>query len=275
VQVEDGARRTPGDLSNIFVRASDGQMVQLSNLVTAQETIAAKQLNHFNKLRSASVTAQLAPGYAVGDALDWMEDAFREVAPGTPYDLAGQSRELRESSSDFMMIFALAIAFIYLVLAAQFESWVDPLVILLGSVPLAFFGALLLLKLTPGGSINVYTQIGLVTLVGLIAKHGILIVEFANQLQEQGRSKYDAVLEAAALRLRPILMTTGAMVLGAVPLAIASGAGAEARNQIGWVIVGGMSIGTVFTLFVVPVIYLLLGRVHRQVPVATGEMAAA
>jgi multidrug efflux pump len=193
-----------------------------------------------------------------------MEAALQEVAPATPYDLSGQSREFRESSSDFLMIFLLALAFIFLVLAAQFESWVDPFVILLGSVPLAFFGALLFLKFT-GGSFNVYTQIGLVTLVGLIAKHGILIVEFANQLQEEGRDKFNAVLEAAALRLRPILMTTGAMVLGSLPLAIATGAGAEARNQIGWVIVGGMSIGTLFTLFVVPVVYLLIGRDHHKV----------
>ena len=273
VQVEDAARRTPGDVSNIFVRGGDGQMVQLSNLVSARETVAAKQLNHFNKLRAATITAQLAPGYATGAALDWMEKAMREIAPGTPYDLSGQSREFREASSEFLLIFALAIGFIYLVLAAQFESWVDPFVILLGSVPLAFFGALLLLTLT-GGSINIYTKIGLVTLVGLIAKHGILIVEFANQLQEQGRAKLDAVLEAAALRLRPILMTTGAMVLGAVPLAIAGGAGAEARNQIGWVIVGGMAIGTVFTLFVVPVVYLLLARDHRRATNATAQTAA-
>ncbi|MFT3807713.1 efflux RND transporter permease subunit [Arenimonas sp.] len=263
VQVEDVNRRTPGDLSNIFVRAGDGQMVQLSNLVQSHETVAAKELNHFNKLRSATVSAGLAPGYSMGEALTWMETALREVAPGSPYDLSGQSREFRESSSEFVLIFGLALFFIYLVLAAQFESWIDPLVILLGSVPLAFFGALLFLKLM-GGSINVYTQIGLVTLVGLISKHGILIVEFANQLQEQGRSKLDAVLEAAALRLRPILMTTGAMVLGSIPLAIAGGAGAEARNQLGYVIVGGMAIGTVFTLFVVPVVYLLLARDHSK-----------
>jgi multidrug efflux pump len=273
VQVEDAARRTPGDVSNIFVRGGDGQMVQLSNLVAARETVAAKQLNHFNKLRAATITAQLAPGYATGEALDWMEKAMREIAPGTPYDLSGQSREFRETSSEFLLIFALAIGFIYLVLAAQFESWIDPFVILLGSVPLAFFGALLLLTLS-GGSINIYTKIGLVTLVGLIAKHGILIVEFANQLQDDGRGKLDAVLEAAALRLRPILMTTGAMVLGAVPLAIAGGAGAEARNQIGWVIVGGMAIGTVFTLFVVPVVYLLLARDHRRAADAATPSAA-
>ena len=270
VQVENAERRTPGDLGNIFVKAGDGQMVQLSNLVSVREMVAAKELNHFNKLRSATVSAGLAPGYSMGDALSWMEGALKEVAPEAQYDLSGQSREFRESASDFQLIFGLALAFIFLVLAAQFESWVDPFVILL-AVPLAAFGAFLALKLT-GGSWNIYSQIGIVTLVGLIAKHGILIVEFANQLQEQGRSKLDAVMDASALRLRPILMTTGAMVLGSLPLAIASGAGAEARNQIGWVIVGGMSIGTFFTLFVIPVVYLLIGRNHR--PAAVGHEAA-
>ncbi|HTE55818.1 MAG TPA: efflux RND transporter permease subunit [Kofleriaceae bacterium] len=258
VQVENAERRTPDDLSNIFVRARDGQMVQLSNLVDVKETIAAKELNHFNKLRAATISTGLAPGYSMGEALTWMEGALKEVAPEAQYDLSGQSREFRESASDFALIFALAIAFIFLVLAAQFESWVDPLVILL-AVPLAAFGAFLALKLT-GGSWNIYSQIGIVTLVGLIAKHGILIVEFANQLQERGETKLQAVIDSAALRLRPILMTTGAMVLGSLPLAIASGAGAEARNQIGWVIVGGMAIGTFFTLFVVPVMYSFLAR---------------
>jgi multidrug efflux pump len=274
VQVEDADRRTPGDLSNIFVRAGDGQMVQLSNLVTVEETLAAKELNHFNKLRAATISAGLAPGYSMGEALTWMEQALEEVAPEAQYDLSGQSREFRESASDFALIFGLALAFIYLVLAAQFESWIDPLVILL-AVPLAAFGAFLLLTLSGHGSWNIYSQIGLVTLVGLIAKHGILIVEFANQLQVAGRSKFDAVLEAAALRLRPILMTTGAMVLGSLPLAIATGAGAEARNQIGLVIVGGMSVGTLFTLFVVPVVYLLLARTHAARDAETGELVAA
>ncbi|MBW3550293.1 MAG: efflux RND transporter permease subunit [Proteobacteria bacterium] len=272
VQVEDADRRTPGDLSNIFVRGGDGQMVQLSNLVDVEETVAAKELNHFNKLRAATISAGLAPGYSMGEALDWMENALAEVAPDAQYDLTGQSREFRESASDFAMIFALAVVFIFLVLAAQFESWVDPLVILL-AVPLAAFGAFLALTLT-GGSWNIYSQIGLVTLVGLIAKHGILIVEFSNQLQEQGKSKLDAVIEAAALRLRPILMTTGAMVLGSLPLAIAAGAGAEARNQIGLVIVGGMSIGTVFTLFVVPVMYLLIGRNHQKAAAEQNRLEA-
>ena len=263
VQVEDAARRTPGDVSNIFVRGRNEQMVQLSNLVNVHETVAAKELNHFNKLRAATISAGLAPGYSQGEALKWMEDALRQIAPEAQYDLSGRSREFRESSSDFAMIMGLALAFIFLVLAAQFESWVDPLVILL-AVPLAVFGAFLALKLSGHGSWNIYSRVGIVTLVGLIAKHGILIVEFSNQLQEQGRSKFDAVFEAAALRLRPILMTTGAMVFGALPLAIATGAGAEARNQIGLVIVGGMAIGTFFTLFVVPVVYLLIGRTHKH-----------
>jgi multidrug efflux pump len=157
-------------------------------------------------------------------------------------------------------VFVLALLFIYLVLAAQFESFRDPLIILV-TVPLSLTGALGALWLT-GGTLNVFSQIGLVTLVGLITKHGILIVEFANQLQEQGRSTREAAIEAAGLRLRPILMTTGAMVLGALPLALASGAGAESREQIGWVIVGGMSLGTLLTLFVIPTVYSVLGRTH-------------
>jgi multidrug efflux pump len=238
--------------------------------------VAAKELNHFNKMRSAVISAGLAPGYSQGEALSWMENALQQVAPGSQYDLNGQSREYRESGSSTAAMLLLALVFIYLVLAAQFESFVDPFVILV-SVPLAVFGAFLCLVLlntgaglglwNATGSWNIYTQIGVVTLIGLISKHGIMIVEFANQLQEQGKSKLEAVVDSATLRLRPILMTTGAMVLGAVPLALASGAGAEARHQIGWVIVGGLSIGTVFTLLVVPVVYLLLARNHRPAAV--------
>ena len=275
VQVDDGLRRTPEALANIYVRGSDG-LVQMSNLATVSETVAAKELNHFNKMRSAVISAGLAPGYSQGEALSWMENALQQVAPGSQYDLNGQSREYRESGSSTAAMLLLALVFIYLVLAAQFESFVDPFVILV-SVPLAVFGAFLCLVLlntgaglglwNATGSWNIYTQIGVVTLIGLISKHGIMIVEFANQLQEQGKSKLEAVVDSATLRLRPILMTTGAMVLGAVPLALASGAGAEARHQIGWVIVGGLSIGTVFTLLVVPVVYLLLARNHRPAAV--------
>jgi multidrug efflux pump len=273
VQVEDDARRTPADLSNIFVRGNDDKMIQLQNLATVTETVAAKELNHFNKMRAATISVGLGPGYSMGEAIEWLEAALAEVAPDALYDLGGQSREFRESASGAMTMMALALMFIYLVLAAQFESFIDPLIILV-SVPLAMFGAFLCLVAINAGdevgwwqtttSWNIYTQIGVVTLVGLIAKHGILIVEFSNQLRESGMSKIDAVLQAASKRLRPILMTTGAMVLGAVPLAFASGAGAEARHQIGWVIVGGMSFGTLFTLFVVPVVYLLLAGRHEQ-----------
>ena len=271
VQIADDARRTPDDLSNIFVRGSGDSMIQLQNLATVTETVAAKELNHFNKLRAATISAGLGPGYSMGEAIDWLDAALAEVAPEALYDLAGQSREFRVSASSAFMLMVLALLFIYLVLSAQFESFIDPLIILV-SVPLAMFGAFLcLVALNVGNeagwwdistSWNIYTQIGAVTLVGLISKHGILIVEFANQLRESGLAKRDAVLQAASLRLRRILMTTGAMVFGAVPLAFASGAGAEARHQIGWVIVGVLSFGTLFTLFVVPVVYLLLAGRH-------------
>ena len=273
VQVEDSARRTPGDLSNIFVRGAGGEMIQLQNLASVTEEVSAKELNHFNKLRAATISAGLAPGYSMGEAIDWMEDALAEVAPDALYDLSGQSREFRESAASALVMMGLALMFIYLVLSAQFESFIDPLIILV-SVPLAMFGAFLCLATINYGnaqglwqvtaSWNIYTQIGAVTLVGLISKHGILFVEFANQLRAQGKDKFDAVLHSARLRLRPIMMTTGAMVLGAVPLAMASGAGAEARHQIGWVVVGGLMFGTLFTLFVVPVVYLLLAGRHKH-----------
>ena len=268
VQLKDVDRTNPDDLREIFVRGSDGSMVALSNLLRIDETVAPKELNHFNKLRSATLTATLAPGYAMGDALAFLDAASVNLPPGIVTDLNGPSREFRSSTSGLYVTFLLALAFIYLVLAAQFESWIDPAIIML-TVPLSMAGALLALKLT-GQSMNVYSQIGLVTLVGLITKHGILIVEFANQLQLQGRGKLDAVIEAATLRLRPILMTTGAMVLGSVPLAVATGAGAESRQAIGWVIVGGLLLGTLLTLYVVPTAYMLLARARR-----TGEPALA
>jgi multidrug efflux pump len=265
VQVQGTDRQTPSDLSAIYVRSSRGDMVQLSNLVTVTETVAPRELNHFNQLRAAKISASLAPGYTLSDALPVIEEIAVRVLPGDAViDYDGPSREFRESSSGVYITFLLALAFIYLVLSAQFESFVDPFIIML-SVPLSVTGALGALYLT-GHTLNIYSQIGLVTLVGLITKHGILIVEFANQLRRQGRSKADAVVEAATLRLRPILMTTGAMVLGSLPLALASGAGAESRQAIGWVIVGGVSLGTVLTLFVVPTGYYLIARGRRRIP---------
>ncbi len=262
VQLDRADRATPDALTSIYVRGRDNQMVQLANVVTVEESIALPKLPHFNKLRSAQIGCSLAPGVSLADAIAQAEKLLREVAgESATYDLGGQSREFRRVSSSTLWLFALAMIFIFLVLAAQFESFIDPFVILL-SVPLAIAGALLMLKVT-GGSVNIYSKIGLITLVGLISKHGILIVEFANQLRERGASVFEAVTEAAALRLRPILMTTGAMVLGSVPLAIAQGAGAQARQDIGWVIVGGLLFGTVFTLFVVPAMYTVLARRSR------------
>ena len=261
VQLAAEDRASPQTLATIFLRSATGEMVQLSNLVTVKETVAPRELRRFNQLRAVTISANIAPGYSLGEALAFLEQTAREVLPGTVQtDVAGQSREFKTSSQSLAITFVLALAFIYLVLAAQFESFRDPVIILL-SVPLSMTGALAALYFT-GGTLNVYSQIGLITLVGLITKHGILIVEFANQQQEAGRERLQAVIEAAALRLRPILMTTGAMVLGAVPLALAEGAGAESRQQIGWVIVGGMSLGTLLTLFVVPTVYSLIGRRH-------------
>jgi len=262
VQVTPDDRNTPTDISDIFVRSRSGDMVPLSNVTTLREGVSPRNLNHFNRLRSATVNAEIAPGYSLKEALDVMDAAAAKVLPQVQTDVLGQSREFKEGAATLLTSFALALCFIYLVLAAQFESFVDPFVILL-TVPLSITGALMALWLT-NNSLNVFSKIGLITLVGLITKHGILIVEFANQLQEQGKSVREAVIEAAVLRLRPILMTTGATVLGALPLAIASGAGAESRQQIGWVIVGGMTLGTLLTLFVVPTFYTVFARGHQR-----------
>ncbi|MBI3369875.1 MAG: efflux RND transporter permease subunit, partial [Burkholderiales bacterium] len=263
VQTDVAGRARPEDIERLFVRGRNDAMLPLSSLVKVRESVSPRELNHFNQRRSVSITANLAPEYAVGDALRYVEDAARRVLPpGYSTELNGISREFRASSNALDLVFVLALLFIFLVLAAQFESFVDPFVILL-SVPLSTVGALAAIELT-GGTLNVYSKIGLITLVGLITKHGILIVEFSNQLRQQGRATLEAVIEAASLRLRPILMTTGAMVLGALPLALARGAGAESRQQIGWVIVGGMSLGTLLTIFVVPTMYTLFAR--RGVP---------
>ena len=275
VQVDPTDRREPSDLLGIFVRTPTGELVQLANVVRVSETIAPRELNHFNKLRSAKITANVTPGYTMGDGLAFLTETARRVLPSSVLvDYDGQSREFRSAASSAGFTFALALLFIYLVLAAQFESFVDPFVIML-SVPLAMAGALLALFLT-GQTLNVYSQIGLVTLIGLITKNGILIVEFANQLRERGVEKMEAVVEAATMRLRPILMTTAAMVLGALPLATAIGAGAESRRAIGWVVVGGLLLGTMFTLYVVPVVYTLLSpaRAHHgatETPPAPAE----
>lgn len=266
VQIADVDRANPDDITRIFTRASGGGLVQLSNLLNVRETVEPRELNHFNKLRSATIQSNLAPGVGLGQAVAFLQNAVQDLDdPTVLYDYGGQMRDYVTTSSDLIGIFILGFLFIYLVLAAQFESFVDPVIILL-SVPLALFGAVLALTFF-GGTLNIYSQIGLLSLIGLLSKHGILIVEFANHQLLEGKTKFDAVIEAASLRLRPILMTTFAMVLGAVPLAFASGAGAMAQRQIGMAIVGGLSIGTLFTLFIVPCLYLLLARKPLQVDV--------
>jgi multidrug efflux pump len=264
VKLADKDRTRPNDLNAIFVRNQDGKLIQLSNLVKLEETVAPKELNHFNRMRAAIISADLAPGYSLGEALHFMEQSARETLDNSvQFTLDGQSREFRESGAELWFTFGLALVFIYLVLAAQFESFTGPFAIMF-TVPLAILGAVLALDYT-GSTLNVYSKIGLVMLVGLITKHGILIVEFANQLQEKGYTVRDAVVEAAGLRLRPILMTTAAMVLGATPLALATGAGAQSRQPIGWVIVGGLLLGTFLTLFVIPSAYTLI--VGKRKPV--------
>ena len=270
VQTLAASRNTPDDIDVIQVRGRNDTMIPLSSLVKVRESVSPRELNHFGQRRSVSITANLAPDYSLGEAIQFMDEASAKVLkPGYTTELNGTSREFKNSQGALVVVFVLALLFIFLVLSAQFESFIDPFVIML-SVPLSTIGALLALKFT-GGSLNVYSQIGLITLVGLITKHGILIVEFTNQLREKGMDMQEALIKASAQRLRPILMTTGAMVLGAVPLALATGAGAESRTQIGWVIVGGMSLGTLLAVFVVPTMYSLLAR--KSVPGANKVVA--
>jgi len=270
VQTEASGRITPENIDRIYVRGRNDAMIPLSALVKVRESVSPRELNHFGQRRSVSITASLASDYSLGEALKFMDQTANKVLKtGYSTDLNGTSREFKNSQGALAIVFVLALLFIFLVLSAQFESFIDPLVIML-SVPLSMIGALLALKWS-GGSLNVYSQIGLITLVGLITKHGILIVEFTNQLRGQGLEMIDALVKASAQRLRPILMTTGAMVLGALPLALAKGAGAESRTQIGWVIVGGMSLGTLLTVFVVPTMYTLFAR--KAIPGANKAVA--
>ncbi|MBK1645637.1 multidrug transporter AcrB [Thiocapsa imhoffii] len=257
---ERSEQRTPGSLENIYVRSErSGQLIPLSNLVTVTESADSQSLNRFNRLRAITIEANLASGLALGDALRYLEAKVAEHLPEqAQIDYKGQSRDFRSSSQDILFVFVLGLVVVFLVLAAQFESWVHPLVIML-TVPLAMAGALLALWLT-GQTLNIYSQIGLIMLVGLAAKNGILIVEFANQLRDQGKAFRDALLEAADVRLRPIVMTGITTAAGSLPLILSSGAGAETRVVIGTVILAGVLAATLFTLFVVPVAYDLLAR---------------
>jgi multidrug efflux pump len=283
-QIKRVDRLNPEQLNNIYITGPDGNLVPFSTVASIRNTTVPRSMNRFQQLNAVKIS-----GVAVrplDEALRYLEDEAAKILPkGYVIDYTGESRQLRTEANKFLPAFGLAVVLIFLVLAAQFNSFRDPFVILAGSVPLAMFGALVFtfLKMpdpnipfwTHGwtSTLNIYSQVGLVTLVGLVSKNGILIVEFANKLQEQGRSKHQAIREAALTRLRPILMTTGATIAGHFPLTLVTGAGAAARNSIGLVIVGGMSIGSLFTLFVVPSIYMLIARDHstEAAPEAIGS----
>jgi multidrug efflux pump len=257
-QLEPSARARPDVIDEVYVRGDAG-LVQLANVVKVRETVAPKELNHYNRIRAATISANLAPGVALGQALDDLDKIVASDLPGVRHDLSGQSREFREASRKLYLLFAFSIVFIYLVLAAQFESFVHPLTILL-SVPLAVTGALVSLVVFRQ-TLNIYSQIGLIMLIGLVTKNAILIVEFANQLRARGMSTRDAVAEAAGIRLRPILMTTFSTIFGVLPIAMGIGAGGEARMPLGIAVVGGLAFSTSLTLFLVPIVYLLLSKI--------------
>ena len=265
-QVKRVERLTPDQLAQIYVKGSDNQLVPLSTFASLKTTTEPRQLNKFQQLNAVRIQGVIPPGVSLDQALRFLEEQSKAILPqGFTVDYAGESRQLRTEGSKFLGVFLLSAVLIYLVLAAQFESFRDPFIILVGSVPLAISGALFFsfMGLT---TLNIYSQVGLITLVGLVSKNGILIVQFANHLQETGLSKLAAVIEAAATRLRPILMTTAATVVGHFPLVLATGPGAGARNSIGMMLVTGMIIGTAFTLFVVPSIYMLVAHSRALAP---------
>jgi multidrug efflux pump len=274
-QMEPSARATPSTIEDLYVRTGDGRLVQLASVVRVDETVSPKELNHFNRVRSAKITSNLAPGFSLGQALaDLDRIADSKLPPSIKRDLAGVSREFRDSSGKLYWLFLLAIVFIYLVLAAQFESFVHPFTILL-SVPLAVVGAIISLFVLRQ-SLNIYSQIGLIMLVGLVTKNAILIVEYSNQLRGRGKELMTAVIEASRIRLRPILMTSFSTIFGILPIAVGLGAGGEARRPLGVAVVGGMLFSTFLTLVIVPVVYTLLARfTHAEAPEADAAAAAA
>jgi multidrug efflux pump len=270
LQAERGDRATPARLENLYVRSErTQQLVPLSSLVTLTEVAEAGSLNRFNRLRAITLSANLAPGYTLGEAIEWMQQTAAEELPETAQvDYKGQSREFVRAGGAVLFTFAMALLIVYLVLAAQFESFIHPLVIML-TVPLAVLGALIGLAVC-GGTLNLFSQIGIVMLVGLAAKNGILIVDFANQLRDEGKSVRDAIVEAAAIRLRPILMTSIATIMGATPLVLAGGPGSASRSAIGVVVIFGVAFSTLLSLYVVPSFYALLAP-HTRSPHALGK----
>jgi multidrug efflux pump len=270
-QIDQADRATVGPLLDLKIKTPAGDLVPVSSFVTIESIASPRTLNRFQQRNAVKIFGGVLPGVTKEEGLQVFEQAAAAVQkPGVTMDYAGESRQIRNEASSLVTTLGFAILLVYLVLAAQFRSFRDPLIVLIGSVPLAISGALLFSYLDKT-TINVYSQVGLITLVGLIAKNGILIVEFANTLQGQGKSKLLALREAAGTRLRPVLMTTAATIFGHLPLVFVTGPGAEARNSIGMVLVAGMALGTLFTLFVVPVFYLLLAADHSRVPAEEPE----
>ena len=257
-------RDDPDDLKSLFVRTNSGDLISIDNVVTVRESTTPPSLYHFNRYKSATISAGLAPGRTVGDGIVAMEEIAAELLDETfTTSLSGNSRDYAESSGNTAFAFVLALILIYLILAAQFESFIDPLIIMF-TVPLAICGAYLSLYAF-GHTINIFSQIGMIMLIGLVTKNGILIVEFANQKREEGLSRIDAVLEASRLRLRPILMTSFAMALGSLPIALSLGDAATSRQPLGIVIVGGILFSLILTLFVIPAMYTFLSRNRKHV----------
>jgi multidrug efflux pump len=274
VQLAPEARATPSDMTGLFVRGRDGELVQLSAVARIDETVGPRQLNHFNRVRSFTLSGALAPGFTLGAAIDSLNRVASEVLPrGSSVELAGESRELYESGNALYFAFALALVVVFMVLASQFESLVHPFTVLL-SVPLAVAGALGTLWIA-GSTLNLYSQIGMILLIGLVTKNSILLVEYANKLKESGRETVSAVLEAGRIRLRPILMTSVATIMGAMPIALGLGAGSMSRRPLGYAIVGGLLFSTVLTLFLVPAVYVILDalRSRRRAPSPNPIMA--
>ncbi|MBK9066876.1 MAG: efflux RND transporter permease subunit [Gemmatimonadetes bacterium] len=258
-QLTAGERATPSDMTGIYLRGRDGGLVQLNSVATVTEGVGPRQLSHFNRIRSATIDANLLPGFTLGEALDSMRALGREVLPaGSSVALSGESRELEESGSSLYFAFVLALVVVFMVLASQFESLIHPFTVLL-AVPLAITGALLTLFVFRS-TINLYSQIGMVLLIGLVTKNSILLVEYANQLKERGMATLDAVVEAARIRLRPILMTSVSTIMGALPIALGLGAGSISRRPLGYAIAGGILVSTLLTLYVVPVVYTIFDR---------------
>jgi multidrug efflux pump len=259
-------------MTGLYVRGRDGSLVGIDALVRVEETLSPRQLNHYSRVRSFTLTGNLAPGFTLGEALDSLSAAAAQVLPrGSTTALAGDSRELEESGSALLFAFILALVVVYMVLASQFESLVHPFTILL-SVPLAVTGALLTLLIV-GSTLNLFSQIGMVLLIGLSTKNSILLVEYGNQLKERGLDAVEAILEAGRIRLRPILMTSVATITAIIPIALGLGAGSASRRPLGYVILGGMIVSTTLTLYLVPVVFILLDGLLARLRTRGGSPA--